>query len=507
MTQLLSPSPTRAQRLLWWASGATPEVLVLCPTDHKKYAAIGAAMIIIPALAATSASFAIMQSFDSRTAAAVGGMLWGVLIFTVDRLLLISLRKEEGKWAKELFTALPRLLMIVVLSVLITDPLLHKFFESDIDYELTRQTNQAGVDAAAVARQLYGAEMDELKAVNKSLSDDLKARREFVDQKYREWMAEGEGTGGTMQPGSGRYFFEKKVAYEKAARELEDAQRATDDTAARNKTRIDELQSQLDAEVKRAAEDKGKSRGLLARNAALLYIVKHDLGAALFFVFLSLGMILLDSTPLTIKLLSKRSPYDERLEQFERELVEEAVREDKERRAVRDQESQDRIDFNRGVLALKSKKFRKVVNAMLEDKAGGLADDDSNIARELSDFVSSEIRNDIPRRERERESEAVPPSGPVTLVVRVTEPMEESFTVNFNRPKDALKGGDLLYALGGIDDVMLPENLSRPPLTAYRATSEAGTPIDPERPLFAQLNGGRCVLLSLGAQDAGEAEN
>src|SRR5882672_2559468 len=124
--------PNLLQRILWWASGATRSVLVECPTEHKKFAAVGAAMLFIAALAATSSGFALHQSYHSYPIAIVGGLAWAILVFTVERLIQISIRKSEINTRRDYLIALPRLLMIVVVSFLITDPLLHKFFEKDI---------------------------------------------------------------------------------------------------------------------------------------------------------------------------------------------------------------------------------------------------------------------------------------------------------------------------------------------------------------------------------------
>lgn len=58
-------SPSRWQRFLWWASGATPYLLAETPSEHKKYAAIGASMLFIALVAVCGAGFALEQTFDS----------------------------------------------------------------------------------------------------------------------------------------------------------------------------------------------------------------------------------------------------------------------------------------------------------------------------------------------------------------------------------------------------------------------------------------------------------
>jgi hypothetical protein len=108
-----STQPGPVQKFLWWLAGAVIRLLAQCPTDHRKYSAIGVAMVLVPSMAGFSAGYAVYETFDSLPVAVVAGCLWFLLVFNVDRLLLISIRKRKNEAAKEFLMALPRLLMVL----------------------------------------------------------------------------------------------------------------------------------------------------------------------------------------------------------------------------------------------------------------------------------------------------------------------------------------------------------------------------------------------------------
>jgi hypothetical protein len=180
---------------------------------------IGASMFFITLVATTGAGFALQQSYENLSVTIVGGVTWGALIFTVDRLIQLRIRKEENNNRKSFWMALPRLLLIVVLSFLITDPLLHKFFEDDINYELARETQRAASEAKSVSDSRYRDELARLESSYRHLADELGKLKTERDQKFDEWMAEGTGTGGTRVRGKGEFYRKKEAAYRKADQE------------------------------------------------------------------------------------------------------------------------------------------------------------------------------------------------------------------------------------------------------------------------------------------------
>ena len=79
------------QRFLWTVAGAELDILEKCRTDHKKFSAIGATILMtafIAFCAGTSAAWYFTQSGDESSGslgwAMLFGLIWSLLIFCID---------------------------------------------------------------------------------------------------------------------------------------------------------------------------------------------------------------------------------------------------------------------------------------------------------------------------------------------------------------------------------------------------------------------------------------
>lgn len=496
------------QRLLWWSSGATSSVLKDCPIEHRKYAAIGAAMLSIPLIASLGAGFALYQSYEDQALAIAGGLGWGILIFIVDRLIQISIRKDAND-KKAFWMALPRLVMIVVLSFLMTDPILHKLFEADINAEMSRQAQLAGANAQSVAETRYGREVAEIEQRNTSLNESLNKLKQERDHKFDEWMAEGAGTGGTGVPGKGIFYAEKEHAYEKADEEYKTLKKQLEPQIELNNTRVRELRQRQDQEVSLVTSDQQKARGLLARNSALFSIIKRDRGAAVIAILLMLAFMLLESTPLTIKLVSRRGTYDERLDRVEKEqffLEEQLLEQNKE--TIRRQKDET-LHFDTVINNAVKQRLNQVANAVITNQRERLSDEHQETLNRFTEELNKRIRQNLPTQtEQPQTTQAAQhprADAPASLLVHLPEPQGGTFYLNINQVESEVTGQDLLYALRGIDKTLLPRSAGRLPLSFYRVVNDAGVEVEPDKFLFAQLQGGRSVNLVLRAQNVSDA--
>src|SRR6185436_11645991 len=117
-------------------SGADLEILRRpeCRIEQNKYIGIGATILSTAVLASVSGGYALFSVFQSNLASICFGVLWGVVIFNLDRYIVSTMRKpsvDEGLTfvqllmvkLKELARALPRLLLAIFISIVITNPL------------------------------------------------------------------------------------------------------------------------------------------------------------------------------------------------------------------------------------------------------------------------------------------------------------------------------------------------------------------------------------------------
>src|ERR1041385_1418233 len=109
-------------RFLLTCAGTTDAILTTKggEIEHPKYAGIGATILFTAVLAALSGGYAMSKVFHHPWRAVAFGLLWGLIIFNLDRFIVSSIRKspiEPGSsWRKrfalkfnEFSKALPRL--------------------------------------------------------------------------------------------------------------------------------------------------------------------------------------------------------------------------------------------------------------------------------------------------------------------------------------------------------------------------------------------------------------
>ena len=130
------------RNFFWWCAGVNKNLLRGCENEYSKYFAIGATIFFTAIFASFSGGYALYYIFaGSKYAvflAVFVGLLWGGMIFNIDRFLVISLKKE-GKPLKEFGMALPRLLLAIMIGIVIARPLELKLFEKEINDGLTNQ--------------------------------------------------------------------------------------------------------------------------------------------------------------------------------------------------------------------------------------------------------------------------------------------------------------------------------------------------------------------------------
>jgi len=104
-------------------SGSDTQILENCSTgEQNKYAGIGATVFFTAVMAFIAASYALFTVFDNLYTAIFFGLIWGLLIFNLDR-YIVSTIKKTGNVIDELIQASPRILLAVIIAVVISKPL------------------------------------------------------------------------------------------------------------------------------------------------------------------------------------------------------------------------------------------------------------------------------------------------------------------------------------------------------------------------------------------------
>jgi uncharacterized protein DUF4407 len=328
-------SPTFLKRFFLMCSGATREILYApsCITEWNKYAMLGAIICFTAGFASLSGGYAAYTAFRDTEVAAALGIMWGLFIFTLDRLIVSGIRKQQyephdtwsvlfGKSLRGLIQAFPRIILAVFLSVVIATPLELKLFEREIQWYIAQDIQKRAIEAEQLAHEEF-PEIENLQTRNQELLHLLQAKEERRDTLRDQSFAEAEGRDGTRTRGKGPVYAERRGEFKSYQKELEVFRRHVNTQIAANNARIASLEAQKQqrlAVVKTVAEN---AHGLLARLNALHQLARDRENLALgwailliFFIFLAV-----ETAPVLTKIMSGYGPYDKLLERIETEVL------------------------------------------------------------------------------------------------------------------------------------------------------------------------------------------
>lgn len=305
-------------QFFWFCSGANFSLLKRAPTESNKYVGIGATVFFTGVLAALAAGYALFTVFQSVWPAIFFGMLWGFMIFNLDRFIVSSMRKKENAWA-EWKLAIPRLVLAVLLALVISKPLELKMFEREINRKIDEKKTEF-ISQSKISLAKGFPEIQELEGKIDTLKSEVITAEAFRNQVQKEYDAErfGEkmaGTSGIVGLGTNA---------KKKEQQLDAAQLALEDLRKRNQVRIDTLEAQIREFIALRQEEFEKQQpgiegfdGLAARMDALSALTDESSAMALANIFIMLLFIAIETAPIFVKLISPRGPYDELLELHE----------------------------------------------------------------------------------------------------------------------------------------------------------------------------------------------
>jgi hypothetical protein len=160
------------RRVLLWLAGADEAILERCPKDRLRLAAMGAMVATTASLAAVSATFTVHQFLHTSLPVGVlAGGCWGLAILTLDRWLVISIRRQSH-WAGTLVLALPRVALAVVAGLVIAQPFVLKIFEPEVLTQVAEDKKQEYLSGKKSIDEKY-AEIGTLEAQTAKLTKNL----------------------------------------------------------------------------------------------------------------------------------------------------------------------------------------------------------------------------------------------------------------------------------------------------------------------------------------------
>ena len=297
-----------------FCSGVTPSLLKRTPSDYNKYAGIGATIFFTGCLAAIAAGFALYTIFQSYWIAIPFALVWGMMIFNLDRFIVSSM-KDRGKKLENFAAAIPRLVLAVLIALVISKPLELKIFSSEIASELVTMEQEKYKVQEDLFQSRFAPEKESL-AMQLATKDSILFESESeVNALRAEAIAEADGTGGSQIRNMGPIYKIKQEAYEKAYANhntLVVQINGEKELIAAKLTELENREKEALSELKLIPLN-----GFAAQLNALGRLSKNNRTIAFASLFITLLFICLESLPIFTKLISTRSPYDLELHKLE----------------------------------------------------------------------------------------------------------------------------------------------------------------------------------------------
>lgn len=307
------------QKFLVICSGSSITLLEKSPTEINKHAGIGGVILFTAILASLSSGYALYSVFDNFWAAAGFGLLWGLMIFNLDRFIVASMRKS-GNFFRQFLAATPRIILAALLGIVISKPLELRIFEKEIDKQLNVIINRNKTVLQDSVNLRYTKLSGSFSKERNEIYSRINSLRGEYNTASSELEKEVVGTATETTTGKEGYGpnAKRKDELKKAKKEELDAYISQmQPRLSELDKEVDNLSTQKQKELDATKPAEENYTGFAARMQALSELSKSNdiLGLASLFimgVFISLEM-----APVLVKLIAPKGPYDYLLDKHE----------------------------------------------------------------------------------------------------------------------------------------------------------------------------------------------
>ena len=300
------------QKFLLLCSGANIHILWKTPSDWNKFSGIGGVILFTAIFATLSAGYALFTIFDNLPAAAGFGVLWGLMIFNLDRYIVSSISKTSGWW-NQVLMSVPRLILAIFLGIIISKPLELKIFEKEVNKQLNTiiQRNKTQLQAEMNGRIMQQSRPFE--AEKKQIETKINAYQVAYDSASVELEKEilGTKTGVTSgKEGYGTNAKRKAELKEQRRQDMENFRKQIAPRLAYLDKEISKVYSNIETERNKTETFEDRFNGFAARLQALDELGKNSNIMATASLFIMGLFVCLEISPVLIKLISAVGPYD-----------------------------------------------------------------------------------------------------------------------------------------------------------------------------------------------------
>lgn len=295
---------------LWWCAGAHQKLLREFPSEHSKYAGLGGVLLATFVLAGLSAGYAIYSVFGNWIWTIGFALVWALIIFNFDRFLVSTMRKYGISKRKQIWMAVPRLLLAILIGVTIARPLELKIFEKEIDTRVVQNLHQKTQVNDSLLEIENKAQLQAAFLERNRLSERKLAIEDTLHHLQQSYVQEADGTGGSGQRGIHDLTRLKMNAYTAAVQQYRPELQLLINDMARQDSIVSSSRSELEEKRKQYASTIQNNVGFLERNKALGDLASEESSVFWTSLMISLLIILIEIGPILSKLIMPVGPYD-----------------------------------------------------------------------------------------------------------------------------------------------------------------------------------------------------
>ncbi len=299
------------QRFFIFCSGADTKILETCSNgERNKYAGIGATVFFTAVMAFIASGYALYTVFDNVFTSVFFGLIWGLLIFNLDRYIVSTIKKRDN-FRSELMQAAPRIILAIIIAIVISKPLEMKIFEKEINQVLLEEKNAMTLANQEQIALQYNPKIESLNQEVSRLKNEVALKEAETNALYDTYISEAEGTAGTKLLGKGPVYKEKREKHDAYLAELNGLKEINSKKVEAIEAQIAALGTDYTAAVTNSQPIIDGFDGLMARINALGKLP----WLPSFFIFLL--FLAIETAPIIAKLLAPKGEYDYKFEEQE----------------------------------------------------------------------------------------------------------------------------------------------------------------------------------------------
>lgn len=316
-----SPKAGWLMKQMWKAAGGDRYLLERATySDQIKYMCLGGIVFATGAMAGIAGGYAYYTIFEPRSSAIdnpvdmgvvmtaiVFGILWGLMIFNIDRFIVTSTGKGDGTeeitWL-EFKGAIPRILMGAIIAITISKPVEIRMFKTEIDAKLYEKQLELQKD---FEKRTTANFEERLKIVEADLGKIAIERKEIIDRiktAEKEYTDQLQGRAGAPA-GDGKLSQALKQQLNSLKSDLDNFDQINGEKLKEAETKRKQLLADKDIALSKNVKVAEGLDGLLERIK-----LAHEVAGFWITLFITLLFMAIELTPVFFKLMLIKSPYD-----------------------------------------------------------------------------------------------------------------------------------------------------------------------------------------------------